>query len=191
LLVYVSALLVVGLLLARGLGGLRLLSREGGRLPSDFVATHGAGAALANMGLVGLLGWGYIRAVGGTFNGPTLGGVLTMVGFAAFGKHPLNILPLMLGVYLGSQVMVWDPAQPGVLLAALFVTTLAPLSGGFGPLVGVLAGALHLTMVMRTAPWHAGLNLYNNGFAGGLTATLLVAIISWWSTWREERQKRR
>jgi hypothetical protein len=41
---------------------------------------------------------------------------------------------------------------------------------------------------MRTAPWHGGLNLYNNGFAGGLTATLLVSIITWWSSWKEERE---
>ncbi len=191
LLAYVSLLLVLGLLSARGIGRLRLLLREGGRLPSDLVSTHGAATVLINMGLVGLLGWAYIHAVGGAFNGPTLGGVLTMVGFAAFGKHPLNSAPVMLGVLLGSLGMVWHPAQPGPLLAALFGTTLAPLSGGFGPLVGVLAGVLHLTMVMRTAPWHGGMNLYNNGFAGGLTATLLVGIISWWSTWREERTERR
>ena len=54
--------------------------------------------------------------------------------------------------------------------------------------VVALSGAAHLTMVMRTAPWHAGLNLYNNGLAGGLTATLIVAIIDWWSSWREEHR---
>ena len=83
--------------------------------------------------------------------------------------------------------MVWQPADAGPLLAALFATTLAPLSGRFGPLVGALAGMVHLTLVMRTAPWFAGLNLYNNGFAGGLTATLFVSLITWWSTWREDR----
>ena len=50
-----------------------------------------------------------------------------------------------------------------------------------------MAGALHLMLVMRTAAWHGGLNLYNNGFAGGLTATLLVGIIGWWSSWNEVR----
>ena len=194
LLIYVASMLVVGLLIARGLSGkrardwfgMRALVREAGTLPTDFCELHGAGATLINMGLVGLIGWGYIRLVGGTYNGPTLGGVLTMVGFAAFGKHPLNVLPIMLGVYLGSRVMVWQPAQAGPLLAALFSTTLAPLSGQFGPLVGLLAGMVHLTLVMRTAPWFGGLNLYNNGFAGGLTATLFVSLITWWSSWRED-----
>jgi hypothetical protein len=193
LLIYVGSMLVIGLFVrgltsvrAGGLFGMRGLVREAGTLPTDFVELHGAGTTLINMGLVGLIGWGYIRLVGGTYNGPTLGGVLTMVGFAAFGKHVWNILPVMLGVYLGSRVMIWQPARPGPLLAALFATTLAPLSGKFGPLVGILAGMVHLTLVMRTAPWFAGLNLYNNGFAGGLTATLFVSLITWWSGWREE-----
>jgi hypothetical protein len=187
LLIYAASMLALGLLLARGLSGLRALVREAGTLPTDLVERHGTGATLINMGLVGLIGWGYIGLVGGTYNGPTLGGVLTMIGFAAFGKHVLNILPVMLGVYLGSWIMVWQPAQAGPLLAALFATTLAPLSGRFGPLVGILAGMTHLTLVMRTAPWFAGLNLYNNGFAGGLTATLFVSIITWWASWREDR----
>jgi hypothetical protein len=182
-------MLVLGLVLARGVSGLRALFREIGTLPTDLIELHGAGPTLINMGLVGLIGWGYIRLVGGAYNGPTLGGVLTMVGFAAFGKHVLNILPVMLGVYLGSWAMVWQPAQAGPLLAALFSTTLAPLSGRFGPLVGILAGMVHLTLVMRTASWFGGLNLYNNGFAGGLTATLFVSLITWWSSWREDRSR--
>jgi hypothetical protein len=197
LLVYVATMLVFGLLLAAGapksgakkLFGMRALTREAGTLPTDYVELYGTGTTLVNMGLVGLIGWAYIRLVGGTFNGPTLGGVLTMVGFAAFGKHVLNVLPVMLGVYLGSRILVWEPAQPGPLLAALFSTTLAPLSGRFGPLVGLLAGFVHLTLVMRTAPWFGGLNLYNNGFAGGLTATLFVSLITWWSSWREDRSR--
>jgi hypothetical protein len=197
LLVYVASMLVLGLLLrvflsgsmrsgVRGLLGMRVLVKEAGMLPTDLIERYGAGTTLINMGLVGLIGWSYIKLVGGTYNGPTLGGVLTMVGFAAFGKHVLNILPVMLGVYLGSWAMIWQPADAGPLLAALFATTLAPISGRFGPLAGVLAGVVHLTLVMRTAAWFGGLNLYNNGFAGGLTATLFVSLITWWSSWREE-----
>jgi len=203
LLIYVASMLAIGLLLrlflsgdkrrtsdgARALFGMRALVREAGTLPTDLIERHGAGPTLINMGLVGLIGWGYIKLVGGTFNGPTLGGVLTMVGFAAFGKHVLNILPVMLGVYLGSWAMVWQPSDAGPLLAALFGTTLAPLSGRFGPLVGLAAGVVHLTLVMRTAAWFGGLNLYNNGFAGGLTAMLFVSLITWWTGWREDRSR--
>ena len=170
---------------------MRGLVREVGTLPSDFVESYGAGTSLINMGLTGMIGWAYILLAGGVFNGPTVGAVLTMVGFAAFGKHVLNVLPVMLGVCLGSWLSIWQPGQAGPLLAALFGTTLAPLSGRFGPPLGVLSGVIHLTMVMRTAPWHGGLNLYNNGLAGGLTATLIVGIINWWSSWREEHREGR
>ncbi|MBN1937446.1 MAG: DUF1576 domain-containing protein [Anaerolineae bacterium] len=189
LLLYALSMLAVGTFLTRRWTDLRDLVREEGTLPTDFVESYGAGITWINMGLVGLIGWLYIWLVGGVFNGPTVGGVLTMIGFAAFGKHILNVLPLMLGVYLGSRLMIWQPNQPGPLLAALFSTTLAPISGRFGPLVGIIAGVLHLTLVMRTASWHGGLNLYNNGFAGGLTATLLVGIITWWTNWKEERKR--
>jgi hypothetical protein len=190
-LAYVASMAVLGMALAgglRGFRGIRELVGESGTLPTDFVELYGPATTLLNMGLIGLMGWAYIALVGGTYNGPTVGGVLTMVGFAAFGKHVLNVPPVMAGVYLASRLMVWEPNQAGPLLAALFATTLAPLSGQFGPLVGLLAGMVHLTLVMRTGAWFVGLNLYNNGFAGGLTATLLISTISWWSTWRQERR---
>jgi hypothetical protein len=189
--VYAATFLVIGLILTRGVDALRELIREAGTLPTDFVDLYGAGPVLINMGLVGLIGWGYILLVGGTFNGPTLGGVFTMIGFAAFGKHVANISPVMAGVYLGSQLLTWAPSEPGPLLAALFATTLAPISGQFGVVLGFIAGVIHLTLVMRTGAWHAGLNLYNNGFAGGLTATLLVSLINWWTSWREEQSERK
>ena len=55
----------------------------------------------------------------------------------------------------------------------------------FGPLVGMAAGCVHLLIVERTAAWHGGLDLYNNGFAGGLTAALFVAVIQWVKSTRE------
>lgn len=87
-----------------------------------------------------------------------------------------------------------DLTAPGPLLAALFVLTLAPLAGEFGWGVGLIAGFLHLVMVERTGAWHLGVNLYNNGFAGGLTAAFLVAVIEWFRSntrqvWRPARDR--
>ena len=47
-------------------------------------------------------------AIGGDLNGPTIGAILTIVGFAAYGKHPRNIVPIMLGVFIGSLVKTWE-----------------------------------------------------------------------------------
>jgi len=54
----------VGVYLTRGPGRMRSLVREAGTLPSDFVEAHGAGTALINMGLVGIIGWAYILMTG-------------------------------------------------------------------------------------------------------------------------------
>jgi hypothetical protein len=140
--------------------------------------------SLVNAGLIGLLTWGYVLAVGAPASGPVLGGMLTAVGFATFGKHPRNAWPVVAGVVLACLLFGKDLAAPGPVLAALFSLTLAPLAGEFGWILGVAAGFLHLTMVERTGSWHLGVNLYNNGFAGGLTATLMVSLIEWFRSTR-------
>ena len=148
-----------------------------GRSPTDFIALAGFGATLVNMGLAGAIGLIYVVAIGGDLNGPTIGAILTIVGFAAYGKHPRNITPIILGVFLGSLARPWHASDPSVTLAALFGTTLAPIAGRFGFGWGVVAGLVHSSAAMTVGPLHAGLNLYNNGFAAGIVASLLVPVI--------------
>jgi hypothetical protein len=154
-----------------------------GTLITDFVQLGGFGNTLINMGIMGLIGCAYIELVGGHYNGPTIGGVLTIVGFAAFGKHPKNAVPIMFGVWLGtflpfSVFKEVGASSPGPILAALFGTTLAPLAGQFGVIIGILAGIVHLSIVSQVGILHGGLNLYNNGFAGGFVAMFFVALIN-------------
>ena len=185
-------LLAAGLLLGprtAGTGFLRIM-RLSGRLPSDFMDTAGMPAGLLNMGVMGVAAWLYVVLVGGPLNGPVLGGILTVMGFAAFGKHPRNTWPVLGGVVGAALLFGKDLAAPGPLLAALFGTTLAPLAGEFGPLAGLAAGFVHLVMVERTGAWHLGVNLYNNGFAGGLTATFFVAVIEWYRSNRPGRLRK-
>ena len=63
------------------------------------------------------------------------------------------------------------------LLTALFGTTLAPVSGHYGVIAGVLAGSLHMVIVTNISYLHAGMNLYNNGFSGGFTAAIIVPLL--------------
>jgi hypothetical protein len=183
-------LLAAGLLLdLRGaLAGFLRIMKVSGRLPSDFMDTAGVPAGLFNMGTLGVASWLYVVLVGGPLNGPVLGGIFTVMGFAAFGKHPRNTWPILGGVVGATLLFGKGLAAPGPLLAALFGTTLAPLAGEFGPLAGLAAGFVHLVMVERTGAWHLGVNLYNNGFAGGLTATFFVAVIEWYRSNRPGRR---
>lgn len=157
-----------------------------GRLPSDFCELEGQGGALLNAGILGLLYSAFIAIIGAPFNGPVIGGLMTIVGFGLFGKHPRNVAPIFLGVLAAALLFGKSLTVSWVVLAFLFGTALAPLSGEFGPIVGIVAGFLHLVVVERTGAWHGGMNLYNNGFAGGLTATLIVSVIEWYKTNRQK-----
>ena len=159
------------------MAGWGAICRCSGRLPCDFVTAGGLGATLWNMGTLGLVGLGYVLVVGGVVNGPVVAGLCALAGFGALGKHPWNTLPIMAGVFCICIPKVWSPHDPGPLLAALFCTSLAPFCGRFGMVAGFVAGALHLPMVMHIAGIHGFMNLYNNGFAGGLTMMILVGVM--------------
>ena len=156
--------------------GLSHLFSHPGRLVSDFVASDGFPVTLINMGLLGFISTAYVILVGGTLNGPILGGIFTVVGFGAFGKHVKNVVPVMAGIYLANLVFHWEVSSIGSLLAALFATTLAPVAGAYGIIPGILAGFLHMAVVMNVGYLHGGMNLYNNGFSGGFVAAILVPI---------------
>jgi hypothetical protein len=153
------------------------LVKSSGQAPSDFIASAGLGATLMNMGLSGGLATVYILAIGGDINGPVIGALLSVAGFGAFGKHPLNIAPIMIGVFLGSLAKPWGVADPSIQLAALFATNLAPIAGHFGWHWGVVAGFIHSSAALSVGSVHGGLNLYNNGFAAGIVASVLAPVI--------------
>ena len=171
------SMLIFGMLITRNeKEDYKKILRESGVTVTDFINVANFGNTLINMGLVGLIGVVFIELLGGHYNGPTISGLFTMVGFASFGKHPLNILPIMVGVWLGSLFSIYETNAPSTVLAALFGTTLAPVAGRFGPIIGVVAGMIHLTLVSTIGVVHGGLNLYNNGFAGGFVASFIIAI---------------
>jgi hypothetical protein len=148
-----------------------------GQAPSDFISLVGFGPTLINMALTGAIGTAYVLLVRGDLNGPVIGAIFTIVGFSAFGKHPKNIVPIMAGVFLGSLAKPWNASDPSIVLAALFGTTLAPIAGRFGWHWGIVAGFVHSSAALSVGTVHAGLNLYNNGFAAGIVASVLVPVI--------------
>ncbi|MEA3639704.1 MAG: DUF1576 domain-containing protein [Lamprobacter sp.] len=176
--VLLLSMVLLGLVIDRqALSRFWLLMRASGQAPSDFLVSAGLGATLINMGLSGAVGLAYILAIGGDLNGPTIGALFSIVGFAAFGKHPRNIIPIIAGVFLGSLAKPWGVAEPSVQLAALFGTNLAPIAGYFGWHWGIVAGFIHSSAALSVGVVHGGLNLYNNGFAAGIVASILVPVI--------------
>lgn len=176
-LVFLSMIILGYYLNDKTFNKLKNITKFSGRLVTDFVILEGFAPTLINMGINGFIATFYIILVGGDLNGPTIGGIFTVVGFGAFGKHPKNILPIFLGVFIGSLTKVWGINDPAILLAALFGTALAPIAGEFGWHYGIVAAFIHSSVVLNVGVLHGGLNLYNNGFAAGIVAAILVPII--------------
>lgn len=144
---------------------------------TDYLRDEGGAATAFNMAVNGLFAALFVAAVGGDLNGPTIGGIFTIVGFSATGKHLRNIAPIMFGVLIASYTKRWSITDPSPMLALLFSTTLAPVAGEFGIFVGILAGFLHSSVALNVGIVYGGMNLYNNGFAGGIVAIFMVPVI--------------
>lgn len=165
----------------------KLIFRHSGRAPTDFVITDGIGVTIMNMGAMGIVSLGYVLLIGGDLNGPVVGAVLTAIGFGAAGEHPKNTIPVIFGVWLASKVFVPLNTDPGMLLAALFGTALAPIAGHFGPFWGVVAGFMHAAVVLVVGAPCGGYNLYNNGFSAGLVALVMVSVLEGFSVLRHKK----
>ena len=170
-------LLLIGLFLSHGkIDGVLRMQKQTGRSITDFIENEGLGYTLINMALVGFTGYLFLILVNARFNGPVLGALLTMVGFAAFGKTPKNIIPVMMGITIGVLLGKDHFENTSVVIMCLFGTALAPISGSFGIIAGLIAGFMHAGLVGVIGDTHGGLNLYNNGFSSGFIAAVIVSI---------------
>lgn len=177
-LIFLSMIVIGYFLNGKSFNQYKRLLRNSGRLISDFITMYGFGLSLINMGLIGIVSILYVIIVGGQLSGIVLGGVITVAGFGTYGKHVRNIIPIMLGVYIASLLKIWDTNSVSSLVAALFGTALAPISGMFGWKAGIIAGFVHSSIVMSVGYLHGGMNLYNNGFSCGIVAAVMVPLIA-------------
>jgi hypothetical protein len=127
---------------------------------------------------LGILATSITLILGAQLNGITLAGIFTIIGFGAFGKHVRNTLPIMSGAIIAVFINRGDPGHFSNIVSILFSTGLAPITGQYGIIWGVIAGFLHLNVAIHTGPLGGGMNLYANGFAAGFVAMLLLPIIT-------------
>lgn len=171
-------LIIVGLISSKNIKTNMInMTKESGRLVSDFYAKYGE-TVYINMGILGILSTLFVLALGIDINGGSICGIFTIVGFGCFGKNVRNVFPVMIGATIAAIIHINPVSSAGLTLAILFSTCLAPISGTFGWKFGVLAGFIHVGIVCNTGYLHGALNLYNNGFAAGFTAMILVPLIT-------------
>ena len=153
------------------------INKQTGRLISDFYILFGE-TTYINMGILGILAACFVILIGGDLNGATICGIFTIIGFGSFGKNIKNTIPIVIGATLAAIFNINEITSPALLLSILFSTTLAPICGKFGWKYGVLAGIIHVNIVTNIGYLHGGLNLYNNGLAGGFVAMILIPLIT-------------
>ena len=73
--------------------------------------------------------------------------------------------------------MVFQDTLGGPWIFYAACSGVAPIAGQFGIVAGIVAGALHSCIVSFTADLYGGLNLYNNGFAAGIVAILMLPVL--------------
>lgn len=153
------------------------LLRSSGRLVSDFIREYGQAASLLNVAIMGYISVSLILVLNLQMNGPVMSGVLTVMGFGAFGKHPRNAIPVMFGAWLAVALTNYTLDSVGMVIALLFVTAVSPIAGRYGPFVGIIAGMMHILITPYALRFQGGFDLYNNGFAAGFAAALLIPIV--------------
>ena len=169
----------------------KLLLKLSGRLPSDFVEMTNLATVTLNVSIMGFILLSYVLLNGGQLNGPIVGSIIGAMSFGAFGNQVKNTVPVLVGIMIGCYLTGVDVASTSALVAAIFGTTLAPVSGYYGSIAGVIAGVVHITLVSHVVVMHGGLNLYNNGFAGGFVAAVLVPIFEIFEGIRQDSKERK
>ena len=154
------------------------LNEETGRLVTDFFVLYGKHIPLINMGIVGIVYTVFTLIWAGSLNGPFTAGIFTIVGFAGFGLNLRNVIPITVGAVLGSMLNIWPHNSNTLMVIILFGTALAPFSGYYGPVWGILAGFIHMCIALNLSSITAGINLYNNGFIAGIVVICLLPVAS-------------
>lgn len=176
LLVLSLGLMLFGLIKNKGLQGYHRIYQLSGKGTEDFTTKANKYLVAFNVGVLGLISVLFVKLCGGTINGPISGGVLSVMGFGFYGKHPKNVLPIMIGVHFSGLINKYEPSGTPNLLTVLLSTTIAPIAGEYGLLPGIFAGFIHKAVATNIGLSHGGISLYNHGLAGGLVAATLVPL---------------
>ena len=143
------------------------------------------------MGILGFASLAFMFVMRAEYTGLAFGAILSIIGFGAFGKSLLHAIPIVAGTLLADLANYYsfgtEVNTNGNLVAILFSTCLTPIAKVYGWKWGVLAGFLHLSLATNIGIFHGGMNLYNNGLAGGFVAMLLLPVMRAF----EERKKRK
>lgn len=194
LFIYVSALFLymTAFLLATPeeiVQGMKTIIWSKDALITDYFKLAGYGAAFFNAALVLTIGVILVNIAKLPYTGITIAALSIDVCFGFWGKNPVNIFPIFLGVILYAKL---HKASIGrYLYTALFGACLGPVVTELmyklpfelpvkmilTLVIGILIGLMLPPLSAHTISMHMGYNLYNVGFSGGILAFAIVCIM--------------
>ena len=160
---------------------------------SDFTAKYSTGANVLNIGIYGLFIVLYYNLIDAPFTGVTMGAIFCMVCCACNGATPWNVWPIMIGyVVMGLLnklgVTAFAVNAQAIVVGLCFASGLAPITGEYGIVAGIVAGMLHYCLVTSVPAIHGGFNLYNGGFTAGIVCFLYIPVLEHYFKTKSQRK---
>ncbi|HIY58025.1 MAG TPA: DUF1576 domain-containing protein [Candidatus Tetragenococcus pullicola] len=128
--------------------------------------------------IYGLIGLVVVYLLKEPLTGPLAGSILIFTGFSAYHYRFSHFLFPALGVAFSYEFFLGGLASESGLIALFFVSTMAPFCHHYGNTWGFLSGTLFPFVSKLLNLTHNGINLYNSGFAGGVTVLLLFLLMN-------------
>lgn len=153
------------------------LIKRSGRLVTDFVRDYGVGLTMINISLMAIICVLLLLALRIEVSGVLFGSIIMILGFSSFGIHPRNSCVLVLSsiaMALAIYFIVDYKINPVIIF---LVMGLSPIAGRFGIFWGIVVGVIHTAIVPICATFQGGFDLFNNGFAAGFTAGVIIPLI--------------
>ncbi len=175
--------------LADAVKGLWVIVISRDALITDYFGLAGYASAFLNAVLVMGMGLWLLCREKVKFTGLTMAAVFINVGYALWGKNPVNILPILVGT--SAYALVHGSRLSRYIYTGFFGTSLAPLVTELvfelpygrkmnllvAIAVGILIGFILPALSVHTASMHMGYNLFNVGFSAGILAFVVVCVL--------------
>ena len=172
------------------INGLWIIFSSPNVLVTDYIELAGLGPTLVNAGILSFASVGMLIAFKHKAESGTISNLWLIVGFAFFGKHLFNVLPIFLGGFLYARfkgqpykssimtILVASSLAPAVSqqlfvgIESYFLSILAALG------MGILIGFVFEPLAVNVKKIHDGFNLYNGGLTAGIIAIFITSTFS-------------
>ena len=156
--------------------------KTSGRLITDYIRDFSIETVMLNFGIMGTFLLALVLIFQIPLNGIIFGSIIAILGCAAFGLHIKNVLPVWIGCAIAILLKLairdgfyLDPVTDlSMIVAFIFASGLAPISGKYGIVYGLVGGFMHIVLTPLMISLQGGFDLYNNGFSAGFEASILA-----------------